>query len=150
MQFNFNFGKKKPDKKQIIIVSIVTTAIIGTLSQCTGISDKTLWDLFDEVQRKFFPQTIFNELVIQDPEKLGRRISRDVDRAIDDYWSHVPKEQPRMKNKNILNAIQDKSKYSDTQRKIVEDAIYYEFKDGTMGIRGVWVPPDPREIDLGE
>jgi len=32
------------------------------------------------------------------------------------------------------------------QKLIVENAIYYEFADGTMGIRGAWVTPDPREI----
>jgi hypothetical protein len=53
-----------------------------------------------------------------------------------------------MKNRNILKEIQ-KSKYTDTQRTIVENAIYYEFPPdgsnaqkllgGTMGIRGIWV-----------
>jgi hypothetical protein len=85
MNFNFNFGKKKPDLKQLIIVSIVLTTIIGILSQCTGVSTDKIWDLLDEIQRKYFPQGIINEIVIKDPEKLDRRIKRDVDRAIDDY-----------------------------------------------------------------
>ena len=81
--FNFNFGKKKPDKKQIIIVSIVISSIIAALSQCTGIHENNLWDILDEVQRKYFPQTTINKVIIQDPEKLNRRIQRDVDKAID-------------------------------------------------------------------
>jgi len=81
---NFNFGHKKPDKKQIIIVSIVLSSIIAALSQCTGISENGLWDLLDEVQRKYFPGTIVNELIIQDPDKVGRRVPRDVTRAIDE------------------------------------------------------------------
>ena len=81
---NFNFGKKKPDKKQIIILSIVLSSIVAALSQCTGVSESGLWDLLDEVQRKYFPQTVLNEIFIQDPGKIDRRIKRDVDRALDE------------------------------------------------------------------
>lgn len=87
--FNFNFGKKKPDIKQYAIISIVLTTIIATLSQCTGISQTNIWDILDEVQRKYFPQTILNEFIIKDPEKLDRRIHRDVDQAIAEYESLI-------------------------------------------------------------
>jgi len=79
----FNFGKKRPDIKQFAIVGIVLSTIIATLSQCTGVSENGIWDLLDEIQRKYFPQTIINEFVIKDPEKLNRRINRDVNQAID-------------------------------------------------------------------
>ena len=143
MQFNFQFGKKKPDNKSIIIVSLVVTAIISTLSQCTHIKQNSLWDLFDEVQRKFFPQTIFNELIIKDPEKLDRRIRRDVDRALEDYEAWERSLPPRMTNKTILKEMED-PKYSETQRLVVRDAIYYECPGGIMGIRGAWVDKDPK------
>jgi len=81
----FNFGKKKPDIKQYAIIGIILSSIIAALSQCTGVSENGLWDLLDEIQRKYFPQTILNEFILKDPEKLNRRIPRDVDRAIDDY-----------------------------------------------------------------
>lgn len=81
--FNFNFGHKKPDNKQLIIVGTVLSVIIATLSQCTGISESGLWDLLDEAQRKFFPGGILNELILRDPNAIDRRIKRDVDRAID-------------------------------------------------------------------
>ena len=81
--FNFNFGNKKPDKKQLIILSIVLSSIIAALSQCTGVSESGLWDLLDEVQRKYFPNSILNELILQDPHAVERRVKRDVDRAID-------------------------------------------------------------------
>ena len=83
--FNFNFGNKKPDIKKYAIVGIILTSVIATLTQCTGIKETTLWDVFDEVQRKFFPQTILNDFIIKDPEKLDRRIERDMDQAIADY-----------------------------------------------------------------
>lgn len=85
MQFNFNFGNKKPDIKQYAIIGIILTSVIVTLTQCTGIKETTLWDVFDEVQRRYFPQTILNDFVIKDPEKLDRRIKRDIDQAIADY-----------------------------------------------------------------
>lgn len=80
--FNFNFGKKKPDIKQYAIIGIVLSSIIAALSQCTGISENGLWNLLDQIQRKYFPQTILNEFIIKDPEKLNRRIKGDVDKAI--------------------------------------------------------------------
>ena len=83
--FNFNFGKKKPDKKQIILVTIVLSAVVATLSQCSGAPQERLWDLLDEVQRRLFPQTIINDVLLQDPGVVERRVKRDVDKAIRDY-----------------------------------------------------------------
>jgi hypothetical protein len=83
--FNFNFGKKKPDKKQIILISVILSGIVATLSQCTGVSPERLWDLLDEAQRSLFPQTIINDILLQDPAVVGRRTERDVDKAIREY-----------------------------------------------------------------
>jgi hypothetical protein len=80
--FNFNFGKKRLDKKQIIIISAVLSAIIATLSQCTGVSQDRLWDLLDEIQRSLFPGTIINDVLLQDPNVVKRRVERDVDKAL--------------------------------------------------------------------
>jgi len=81
----FKFGKQKPDIKKYAIIGIVLSSIIAVLSQCTGIKQDGIWDLLDEVQRRYFPQTILNDFVIKDPEKLDRRIKRDVDAAISEY-----------------------------------------------------------------
>ena len=89
MQFNFQFGKKKPDKKQLIIVGVVVSTLIAGLSQCTGVSESGLWDLLDELQRKYLPQGILNEIILQDPNKVNRRVERDVDKAIRDVtWDY--------------------------------------------------------------
>jgi hypothetical protein len=87
MKFNFHFGNKKPDIKQYAIIGIVLSTVIAMLSQCTGVSENGLWDLFDEIQRKYFSQTILNEFIIKDSEKLNRRIERDVNKAIRDVKS---------------------------------------------------------------
>jgi len=81
----FKFGKQKPDIKQYAIIGIVLSSIIATLSQCSGIKQDSIWDLLDEVQRRYFPQSIINDFIIKDPEKLDRRVHRDVDRAIAEY-----------------------------------------------------------------
>jgi hypothetical protein len=80
----FNFGKKKPDIKQYAIIGVAVSSIIAVLSQCTGVSQNGLWDLLDEIQRKYFPQTIINEFILKDSEKLNRRIERDIRKAIGD------------------------------------------------------------------
>jgi hypothetical protein len=81
----FKFGKQKPDIKQYAIIGIVLSSMIAALSQCTGIKQDSIWDLLDEVQRRYFPQTILNEFILKDPEKLDRRVKRDVDAAIAEY-----------------------------------------------------------------
>ena len=78
---NFKFGKS--NKKQLIIIGIILSTLIAALSQCSKISENTLWDLFDEIQREFFPQTIINEVILKDPDKINRRVERDVTRAIE-------------------------------------------------------------------
>ncbi len=79
------FRNKKPDIKQYAIIGIILTSVIAALSQCTKINENVIWDIFDEVQRKYFPQTIINDFIIKDPDRLDRRVKRDVDKAIRDY-----------------------------------------------------------------
>jgi len=130
--FNFNFGKKKPDIKQYAIIGIVLSSIIATLSQCTGISQNNIWDLLDEVQRKYFPGTILNEFVIKDPEKLDRRIHRDVDRAIDDYW----------RQSGLSKAEVSKPRYSE---KPPDGSYAQSVLGGEMRLCAPWVDDCPKE-----
>ena len=135
---NFNFGKKKPDKKQLIILSIVLSSIIAALSQCTGASENGLWDLLDEIQRKYFPQTILNEIFIQDPDKVERRIKRDVDRAILD----VTPEYDR-----IISDYTRKYKQKYVEEKNDESVCYTDACKALappMRICSVWVDDCPK------
>ena len=108
---NFNFGNKRPDQKQIILVSVVLSVLIASLSQCTGASQERLWDLLDQVQRRFFPQSIINDVLLKDPGIVKRRVERDVDKAIRDYerlteYSNVPKiPLPRLIEKGVDNSV---------------------------------------------
>jgi hypothetical protein len=64
------------------IIGIVLTTLVGSLVKCTGISEKHWYDLIDEIQRKYFPNTELNEYIIKDPKLLDNRVKRDVDKAI--------------------------------------------------------------------
>lgn len=82
--FKFNFGNQKPNIKQYAILGIILTTVITSVSRCTSIDEKVLWDGLDEIQRRHFPQSPVNDFILQDPEKLQRRIRRDINRAIND------------------------------------------------------------------
>jgi hypothetical protein len=66
------------------IIGVVLTTLVGSLVKCTGIDEKHWYDLIDEIQRKYFPNTELNEYIIKDPKLLDNRVKRDVDRAIDE------------------------------------------------------------------
>jgi hypothetical protein len=118
--FNFNFGKKKPDKKQIITISLILSGIVATLSQCTGISQNTLWDLLDEAQRTLFPQTVINDILLQDPGIVERRVQRDVDRAIREYEDLTrDSDPPRVPLPRLIEKAPDEALcYSDDCKKL--------------------------------
>ena len=125
--FNFNFGKKKPDKNQIILISVILSGIVATLSQCTGAPQERLWDLLDEVQRTLFPGTVINDVLLQDPKIIERRVERDVDRAIRDYEDLTRgTEPPRVPLPRLIEKAPDGS---EAQRLL----------GGEMRICSVWV-----------
>jgi len=131
---NFNFGSKKPDKKQLIVLSIVLSSIIAALSQCTGVSENGLWDLLDEIQRKYFPNSTLNELILKDPHAIERRVKRDVDRALDEvtpeYDRIIEESNKRYKPKYVEKAPDN----SEAQKLL----------GGEMRICAVWVDDCPK------
>src|SRR6056300_1108291 len=135
--FNFNFGKKKPDKKQIILISIVLSGIVATLSQCSGVPSERLWDLLDEVQRSLFPQTIINDVLLQDPGVVERRVERDVDKAIREYEALTKDtEPPRVPLPRLIERPLDTSKcYTEECKKL----------GGEMRLCAPWVDTCPKE-----
>ena len=131
--FNFNFGKKKPDKKQIIFISIVLSGIVATLSQCSGVPQNALWDLLDEVQRSLFPQTIINDVLLQDPGVVERRVERDVDKAIREYEDLTrDSEPPRVPLPRLIEKAPDNS---EAQRLL----------GGELRLCAPWVDTCPKE-----
>lgn len=128
---NFNFGKKKPDKKQLIVVGVILSTIIASLSQCTGVSENGLWDLLDEMQRKYFPNTIVGQIILQDPDKVKRRVERDVDKAVDDYWKKSGLKKAEVyKPIYIEKEVDEKVCYTDDCKSL----------GGEIRLCGPWVP----------
>jgi len=131
--FHFNFGKKRPDKKQIILISVILSGIVATLSQCTGISSEHLWDLLDEAQRTFFPQSTINDVLLQDPGVVDRRVKRDVDKAIREYERLTKdSEPPRVPLPRLIEKAPDGS---EAQRLL----------GGEMRLCAPWVDDCPKE-----
>jgi hypothetical protein len=118
----FKFGNKKPTIFNYAIVGIVLTTIIAILSQCTGVSKNGLWDLLDEIQRRYFPQGILNEFILKDPEKLNRRIIRDVDKAIRDvtpeYDRIISDYDRKYKPKYLEKPVDDSVCYTEECKKL--------------------------------
>ena len=132
---NFNFGHKKPDKKQLLIIGTVLTFLIAALSQCTGVSQNAIWDLLDEIQRKYLPQGILNELILQDPDKVGRRVERDVSRAIDqvtpEYDRIIAESNKKYKPRYLESSIDQSVCYTPECQSL----------GGEMRICSVWACP---------
>jgi hypothetical protein len=129
----FKFGKQKPDIKQYAIIGIILSSLIAAISQCTGASEDGLWDLLDEIQRRYFPQTIINEFILKDPEKLNRRIVRDVDRAINEAILEYDR---------IINESIKKPRYSE---KPPDGSEAQRLLGGEMRICAVWVDDCPKD-----
>jgi DNA-binding protein Fis len=151
MKFNFSFGKKRRGVIEWVKISILLEGIIEFLSNKFGIDKKKLWDIVDEIQRELLKRgwidDTVNDYVINTPELLDQRVERDVDKAIEDYKKLEGPEPVNMKNEVILKEIEN-PKYTETQKKIVKDAVYYEKEPdgskaqdllgGEMGIKASW------------
>ena len=139
------------------LIALVIGGLFASLTQC-GVSKNDILKYYNQI-RRYIPWNLANEIVNEidnqlnqqinsDPELLKEKIRTEVDYAIITYEIEERKNRViNMKNKNILEEI-NKPKYDALQKLILENAVYYEFPDGTMGIRGAWVAPDPREIPL--
>lgn len=107
--FKFNFGNKKPNIFKYAIVGVVLSSTIGILSQCTGVNEKSYWDLYDEIQRRISPKSMTNDFILQDPEKLQRRIHRDVNRAIEQVTPEYDRIIQKDNQKYLPRYIQEKN-----------------------------------------
>lgn len=161
VKINFSFGKKKRTIIQWVLISVTLTSIVTGIHRCTGISEMSIWGLIDEVQRELNKKNIpsvpdLNDYIIHTPHLLKQRIRRDVDSAISDYEEQERLHySPRMKNQDILREI-TKPEYTEAQRRVVENAVYYECKPdesraqrllgGTQGIHSFWY--ESRECNL--
>ena len=132
-------------------ISIILESLVSILSKSLKIDKKKLWDIIDEIQRWLYKKgwidNTVNEYIIKTPELLDQRVVRDVDKAIKEYEKLEEQDPVYMKNEVILKEI-EKDKYTESQKKIVKDAIYYEKEPdgsvaqdllgGELGIKSSW------------
>lgn len=141
----FQFGKPKRTAVDYAVIGIVLFCICMFLTTKLKMSEKDAWKLIDTVQRYLLKKGMINDsandYIIKDPKLLQQRVESDVDSAIRRYERWESSLPPRMTNKTILKGLKS-PRFSETQRIIVRDAIYYECPGGIMGIRGVWVDKD--------
>lgn len=148
MRFNFHFGNKQKTIWDYAFWSIILFSLVGFLSARLNINKSIIWRLIDQIQRELIkhkilsPNNIGNDIIIKTPELLNQRVKGDVDDALRDYERWESSLPSRMTNKTILEGLKS-PRFSETQRLVVKDAIYYECPGGVMGIRGVWVDKDP-------
>jgi hypothetical protein len=151
----FSFKVRLTPKRSLIAIAVASSLAFLT-TQC-NLQKEDILKLYNKI-RKILPigrneflrefDNQLNERIIKDPKLLDYKVRGEVDYAIYNYEREEQKNRTiNMKNKNILEEI-NKDKYNQLQKLIVENAVYYEFADGTMGIRSAWVDPDPREVDL--
>jgi hypothetical protein len=133
MKFDFQFGKKKSSIFRYAIIGVVFTSLVTGVSQCTHIPEENIYDFVDEVQRKYFPQTDLNDIIINTPQLLERRVHRDVDKAIRDYEDLTGDDgSVRISPSYFSEKAPDKS----NAQKLL---------GGEMRICGSWVPDCPKE-----
>ena len=134
-KFFIKFGLSNKTKiRTYVIVGLTVGTIIAGLSTCTKISENHFWDLLDEIQRKYFPQTPLNDIIINDPQKLERRIKRDVDRAIEkvtpEYDRIIREADQKYQPKYLEKPIDESVCYTDECKAL----------GGEMRICAPWVP----------
>ena len=136
MKFDFQFGKKKSSIFRYAVIGVVFTSLVTGVSQCTYIPEENIYDFIDEVQRKYFPQTDLNDIIINTPQLLDRRVHRDVDKAIKDYEDLTGDDgSVRISPSYFSEKAPDKS----NAQKLL---------GGEMRICGSWVPDCPKENQI--
>ena len=136
MKFDFQFGKKKSSIFRYAIIGVVFTSLVTGVSQCTHIPEENIYDFIDKVQRKYFSQTDLNDIIINTPQLLDRRVHRDVDKAIRDYEDLTGDDgSVRISPSYFSEKAPDKS----NAQKLL---------GGEIRICGSWIPDCPKENQI--
>lgn len=85
MKVNFHFGKKEPTWKMRIAVALFFASGVPFLARVLRVTEESLIDFIDEVVKRHFPESAFNEYLIKSDKHLSRRVTREVDKAIESY-----------------------------------------------------------------
>lgn len=85
MKFNFSFGKKSKSIFQYAMIGISLSAIVYSISTCMRVPEIMIWDIIDQINHKHIKNDTLDKIIIQDSNRLNRRIQRDLDRSLREY-----------------------------------------------------------------
>jgi hypothetical protein len=152
--FSFRFTPRRT------FIGFLIVSFLSLLSTKCGISQEEILKLYNDIRRvvgnalpneneiiKEIDRQL-NEKINRNPELLDYKIRGEVDSAIKEYEREENKSvKINMKNEVILKEI-EKDKYTESQKKIVKDAVYYEKEPdgsvaqdllgGELGIKSSW------------
>ena len=94
-QVEFHFGVREIKDWKVYVAALFLNLAVILLSKYTKAEPMRLWAIIDEIGRQY-KIGIINAVILRVPELLQNRISRDVDKAIDDYKDMVEWEEPKI------------------------------------------------------
>lgn len=124
--------KFRTPKSIVAISGLIVTFLVSSIHSCTQIDESVIWGLIDEYQRNFSKTGLppgINDVIIQDPKLLERRIVGDIDKAINEY-----NEKEDSKN----NSIHKEPIYYQCNPDTSEAQILL---GGPIGIHSPWYTP---------
>jgi len=147
-EFSFLTGL---DPRAVALTALLL-ALLATLAVRCGMSEEETLERYLELRERVSAKdkgerwrrmdNLLNRRIIANERLLQKKITMEVDRALQDY------ESKEKRSVTMLSPIvlQEAQRLRGTQQLILEQAIYYELDDGSMGIRGAWTKPWPNEI----
>jgi hypothetical protein len=123
-----------------ITISLLLIALISILASALKLTDKQFWRIYTLLINHFNASPTLPAPKKQKQQEA--KIELELDEAIKRYEQWEATIPPTMTNPHILSHIAS-PKFSPSQRLIIQNAIYYECQDGSMGIRGSWTSPPP-------
>jgi len=96
-QVEFHFGVREIEDWKVYVAALFLNLAVILLSKYTKAEPMRLWALIDEIGRHY-DISVINEVILRVPELLQNRISRDVDKAIDEYKDVVEWEEPKIES----------------------------------------------------
>lgn len=84
-KYNFKFGKQETKLHEYAIIGFAFSILVPFLSTLLRSDEDSIIDFIDETQKIWWPNGKINDYIINHPQLLDRRITREVDSSIDEY-----------------------------------------------------------------
>ena len=135
-----------------VLVSVGIVSLLTWLTVHCGISEEKVLEQYVKIQQhladkpknKIWSEVDkqLNQRIIENERLLKKKIILSTDKAIKAY----EKQENAAITMTSLIVIKESQRLGGTKQLVLEQAIYYELNDGSMGIRGDWTKSWPNEI----